>query len=50
MGWEDHEDDGCEDEKDGMSTRTIHSAMNGMGRIWMDAGKDECNGTTDEKK
>jgi hypothetical protein len=61
------------DEKDGMSTRTMHGAMYGMGRkmteygmgktmhgamngmgrklggyIWM--GKDECHGTTDEKK
>ena len=47
------QDDGWEDERDGISTRTMHGAMNGMGRklggyIWM--GKDECHGTTDEKK
>ncbi len=44
MGWEDYWDVGREDERDGMLTRIMHRAMNGMGRIWM--GKDECDGAT----
>jgi hypothetical protein len=37
------QDDGREDERDGMSTRTMHWAMNGMGRL--DVGwEDERDG------
>ncbi len=44
MGWEDYEDARRKDEKDGMSTRTIHGAMNGMEDYEDARRKDEKDG------
>ncbi len=41
MGWEDYKDDGWVDERDGRPTRTMHGAMNEMGRPGDDGWEDE---------